>query len=54
MLKNAYFFGNHCQNRLSVVGSAPEPPLASGGWGLRPRLPRCHSRLLLQLYRDRF
>jgi len=33
MLKNAYFSGKHCKNRLSV--GAPEPPFASGGWGLR-------------------
>jgi len=39
MLKNTYFLGKNCKNRLSVGGSAPEPPFASGGWGLRPRTP---------------
>jgi len=37
MLKNAYFLGKNCKNRLSVEGSAPEPPFASSGWGLRPQ-----------------
>jgi len=37
MFKNAYFFGKNVKNRLSVGGSAPEPPLASGIWGLRPQ-----------------
>jgi len=35
MLKNAYFLGKNFKNRLSIGGSAPEPPFASGGWGLR-------------------
>jgi len=29
MLKNAYFLEKVCKNRLSVGGSAPEPPFAS-------------------------
>jgi len=37
MLKNAYFLEKDVKNRLSVRGSAPEPPLASGSWGLRPQ-----------------
>jgi len=32
MLKNAYFLGKNCKNRLSVGCSAPEPPLGFGGW----------------------
>jgi len=35
MLKNAYFYGKKCKNWLS----APEPPLAPGGWELRPQTP---------------
>jgi len=31
MLKNALFFGKSWKNRRSVGGSAPKPPLASGG-----------------------
>jgi len=27
------------KNRLSVGGSALEPPFVSGGWGLRPQAP---------------
>jgi len=48
MFKNAFFRGD-CKNRLSVGGSAPESPFASGGWGSAPRPPRCYSWLLLQL-----
>jgi len=29
------FLEKNCKNRFSVRGSAPEPPLASGDWGLR-------------------
>jgi len=36
MLKNAYFLEKDVKNRFNVGGSAP-------------RLPRCYSRLLLQL-----
>jgi len=43
MLKYAYFLGKNCKNRLSVEGSAPEPPFASEGWGLSPQTPRCYS-----------
>jgi len=39
MLKNAYFYTIKCKNCLSVGGSAPEPPLASGCWELRPQTP---------------
>jgi len=28
-------FKKSCKNRFSVEGSAPEPPFASCGWGLR-------------------
>jgi len=31
MLKMRYFLGKNCKNRLSVGGSAPESPFASGG-----------------------
>jgi len=34
------FWEKNCKNRLSVGGSAPEPPFASGGWELRPPDPR--------------
>jgi len=37
MQKNALFFGKNCKNRRNVGDSAPKPPLASGGWGLRPQ-----------------
>jgi len=30
------FWKKNCKNRLSVGGSALEPPFASGGWGLSP------------------
>jgi len=39
MLKNAYFLGKNCKNRLSVGSSAPEPSFASSGWGLRSQTP---------------
>jgi len=39
MLKNAYFLGKTVKNRLSVGESAPEPPIASGEWGLHPQTP---------------
>jgi len=39
MLKNAYFLEKDVKYRFSVGGSAPEPPLASGGWGLLPQTP---------------
>jgi len=39
MLKNAYFLEKDIKNRLSKGGSAPEPPLASGDWGIRPQTP---------------
>jgi len=32
-------FGKNLENRRSVGGSAPNPPLASGGWRLRPQTP---------------
>jgi len=39
LLKNAYFLEKTVKNRRSVGGSAPEPPLASGGWGLGSQTP---------------
>jgi len=33
------FLEKDVKNRFSVGGSAPEPLLASGGWGLRPQTP---------------
>jgi len=39
MLKNAYFLEKDVKNRLSIKGSTSEPPLASGGWELRPQTP---------------
>jgi len=36
MPKNALFFTKSCQNRRSVEGSAPKPPLASSGWSSAP------------------
>jgi len=39
MLKNAYFLEKDVKIHFSVGGSAPEPPLASGGWGVRPPTP---------------
>jgi len=42
--KNAYFLEK--SYKLSVAsGSTPEPPLASGSCGFRPRSPHCYSRL---------
>jgi len=32
-------FVKNVKNRLCVGGSAPEPPLASGGWRIRPKKP---------------
>jgi len=37
MPKIGYFFGKKALNRRSAEGSAPEPPLASGSWGLYPQ-----------------
>jgi len=34
MPKNAFFEGKKLQNRCSVWGSTPKPPLASRGWEL--------------------
>jgi len=34
MPKNAYFL-----EKGYKIAAAPEPPLASGGWGLRPQTP---------------
>jgi len=40
MPKNAYFFRKKkCIIATEPGGSAPEPPLAFGGWGLRPQTP---------------
>jgi len=47
MLKNAYILGKNGKNHLRVMGSAPEPPFTSGGWGLTNAL--LYSCLLLQL-----
>jgi len=33
MPKTRYFIEKSCKNRRSFGGSAPKPPLASGGWG---------------------
>jgi len=35
----AYFLGKNYKDRLSVGGSAPEPPFASSGWGLGLQTP---------------
>jgi len=55
MFKNVYFLKKkkkeNIKSRLSVGGSVPEPPIASGGLGLRPRPLRCYFRPLLQLCR---
>jgi len=40
-LKMFYFLEKAGKNRRSVGGSAPNPPLASGGWGAAPRPPNC-------------
>jgi len=47
------FWKKNCKNRLSVGVSVPELLCASGGWVIRPRLPRCYFRLLLQVCRVR-
>jgi len=39
MPKNAYFLEKGCKIAAATGDSAPEPPLASGGWGLRPQTP---------------
>jgi len=52
MPKTRYFSEKSCKNRLSVGGSAPNPALASGGWGSAPD-PCCFSPILLQLFRKR-
>jgi len=39
MHKNALFYKKNLENRRIVEGSAPQPPLASGGWSLRPQTP---------------
>jgi len=39
MLENVLFFGKGWNNRRSVWGGTPKPPLASGGWGLCPQTP---------------
>jgi len=36
MPKNAYFLEKSCKITAAPGGSALEPQLASGGWGLRP------------------
>jgi len=36
MPEKGYFSEIICKNRRSVGGSAPKPPLASGGWGSAP------------------
>jgi len=33
------YFLKKLENRRSVEGSAPNPPLASGSWGLSPQTP---------------
>jgi len=39
MPKNAYFLKKSCKIAAAPGGFAPEPPLASGGWGLCPKTP---------------
>jgi len=39
MPKNAYFLEKVCKIAATPGGSAPEPPLAGGGWRLRPQTP---------------
>jgi len=39
MSKNAYFLVKGCKIAAAPGGLAPEPPLASGDWGLRPQTP---------------
>jgi len=39
MPKNAYFLEKSCKIAAVSGGSAPEPPMASGSWGLRPQNP---------------
>jgi len=45
------FGGKNCKSRLSISGEPRLPPAAKCS---APRPPRCHSRLLLQLWRVRF
>jgi len=40
MLENVLLFEKSWENRHSVDSSSPKPPLASGGWGLRPKTPK--------------
>jgi len=40
MPKNAYFSEKGYKIAATPKGGAPKPPLASGGWGLRPQAPR--------------
>jgi len=37
--KHAYFLVKGCKIAAAPGGSASEPPLASGSWGLRPQTP---------------
>jgi len=37
MPENAYFLEKCCKIAAAPEGSAPEPPLASGGWRLLPQ-----------------
>jgi len=39
MLKNAYFGEKNVKISSVVGGSTPEPPFASGDWGLCPQIP---------------
>jgi len=39
MTKNAYFFEKDCKIVAASKGEAPNPLLASSGWGLHPQTP---------------
>jgi len=41
MLKMLYFLEKAGKIATALGGSAPKPPLASGGWGSVPRPPNC-------------
>jgi len=38
------FWKKKCKKSPQVGGSVPEPPLASDGWGIHIRPPRCYYR----------
>jgi len=52
MSKNAHFLeSNFCR---SARGSAPEPPLASGSWGLRLQAPTSYSHYTVFIRTSKF